>query len=102
MCSVSSHDQILCSSKFQSQNQSLLFSTLHLSRLCSILTPLDCFSWGDFLDWVHFSFPLGYRISRQVPLEDLAGPVYAANMLSFGGIMFSLFAGWAPMSVFHY
>ncbi|KAF8513337.1 permease for cytosine/purines, uracil, thiamine, allantoin-domain-containing protein [Hysterangium stoloniferum] len=41
----------------------------------------------------------GYQISLQKADEDPAGHLRAAGVLSFGGIIFSSCAGWAPVSV---
>lgn len=40
----------------------------------------------------------GYELDAQAPLEDPAGHLLAADVLSFGGIIFSSAAGWAPVA----
>lgn len=40
----------------------------------------------------------GYDLNAQAPLEDPAGHLRAADVLSFGGIIFSSSAGWAPIA----
>ncbi|KAF8507734.1 hypothetical protein JB92DRAFT_2958129 [Gautieria morchelliformis] len=40
----------------------------------------------------------GYEISLEVSLEAPAGHLRAAAVLSFGGVIFSLCAGWAPVA----
>lgn len=39
----------------------------------------------------------GYDINAQKPLEDI-GHALSADILSFGGIVFGLFTGWAPVA----
>ncbi|TFK32555.1 cytosine-purine permease [Crucibulum laeve] len=39
----------------------------------------------------------GYEIKDQIPLED-TGRSVSADVMSFGGIVFSSFAGWAPLA----
>lgn len=39
----------------------------------------------------------GYNINAQRPLEDIGRPL-TADILSFGGIVFGLFTGWAPIA----
>lgn len=40
----------------------------------------------------------GYNVSAQKPLEDTAGRFLAGDVLSFGGIIFGTFTGWAPVA----
>lgn len=40
---------------------------------------------------------VGYDINAQKPLED-TGHALSADILSFGGIVFGLFTGWAPVA----
>ncbi|KAF8507738.1 permease for cytosine/purines, uracil, thiamine, allantoin-domain-containing protein [Gautieria morchelliformis] len=40
----------------------------------------------------------GYQISLEVPFEAPAGHLRAADILSFGGVVFSSSAGWAPVA----
>jgi len=40
----------------------------------------------------------GFNLSLQKPLEDPAGHLRAADVLSYGGIMFASSSGWAPVA----
>ena len=68
---------------------------------CHPSTQLVCYYTSssvheDFSFFCHLS---GFQISLQIPLEHPAGHLRAADILNFGGIMFSLCAGWAPVCV---
>lgn len=80
----------------------------------AILSVIPCFIGYEFLHryeryaWVPillimlFLFGLGgkagYNVSAQKPLEDPAGRFLAGDILSFGGIVFGTFTGWAPIA----
>ncbi|KAG1899858.1 permease for cytosine/purines, uracil, thiamine, allantoin-domain-containing protein [Suillus fuscotomentosus] len=40
----------------------------------------------------------GYNINAQKPLQEEMGHALTADILSFGGIVFGLFTGWAPIA----
>ncbi|KAF8587193.1 hypothetical protein K439DRAFT_1630897 [Ramaria rubella] len=82
--------------------------------LIGLISVLICFIGYDFLHhyeryaWFVMTiifimiFALGghagYQPSLQISLEDPAGHLRAADILSFGGIIFSSCAGWAPVA----
>ncbi|KAF8507739.1 permease for cytosine/purines, uracil, thiamine, allantoin-domain-containing protein [Gautieria morchelliformis] len=82
--------------------------------LIGLISVLICFIGYDFLHhyeryaWLLMSVLFiivyalgghaGYEILPQVPLEAPAGHLRAADILSFGGVVFSSSAGWAPVA----
>ncbi|KAE9390865.1 hypothetical protein BT96DRAFT_1024350 [Gymnopus androsaceus JB14] len=67
-----------------------------------LLHRYERYVWAPILLVMLFLYGLGgkagYNLSAQKALEDPAGRFLAGDVLSFGGIVFGSFTGWAPVA----